>query len=342
MPYEVKKSGKGFKVFSPSGPKSKAPMSKDKARAQQAAIYANTKEESAPAAVLVGGGLDGHGTGSMVFRLNEGAYEAALSALSGGGDALTAARAAGALSVADRLMAECFGRQGTSWGATMLGDRIVLEAEDAGEETTAHEVPERVPFKGWRGRDLKGDAPGVRKKGRPTNASLEVRNALKALIKDIEKGGAEQRDVLAALKSFYDTHRVPSVRQAMKTAFAAYASGGDTAALVDALEDMLDLTTMSGGVGHYDDIQSNPTRGMSGQELADWYAEQIGGIKDAFKSAIASVQPPDPAGRVPKLQKLTGAIKDRLDKALAGLSANYRPAGDKEDDGKPGESFSDF
>jgi hypothetical protein len=46
MPFNVKKSGKGYKVFSPHGAKSKKPMSKSKAKKQQAAIYANWKGES--------------------------------------------------------------------------------------------------------------------------------------------------------------------------------------------------------------------------------------------------------------------------------------------------------
>lgn len=46
MPFKVKKSGSGYKVFSPNGAKSKRPMSKAKARKQQAAIYANWKGES--------------------------------------------------------------------------------------------------------------------------------------------------------------------------------------------------------------------------------------------------------------------------------------------------------
>jgi hypothetical protein len=41
MPFKVKKSGKGYKVFSPKGAKSKKPMSKEKALKQQKAIYAN-------------------------------------------------------------------------------------------------------------------------------------------------------------------------------------------------------------------------------------------------------------------------------------------------------------
>ena len=43
MPYDVKKSGKGYRVYSPSGPKSKKPMTLRQAHAQQRAIYANTK-----------------------------------------------------------------------------------------------------------------------------------------------------------------------------------------------------------------------------------------------------------------------------------------------------------
>jgi hypothetical protein len=43
MPYEVKKSGKGFKVFSPNGPKSKKALTLRMARQQQKAIYANTQ-----------------------------------------------------------------------------------------------------------------------------------------------------------------------------------------------------------------------------------------------------------------------------------------------------------
>lgn len=43
MPYSVKKSGKGFKVYSPTGAKSKQPLTLRNARQQQKAIYANTK-----------------------------------------------------------------------------------------------------------------------------------------------------------------------------------------------------------------------------------------------------------------------------------------------------------
>jgi hypothetical protein len=46
MPFNVKKSGSGYKVFSPKGAKSKKSMSKSKALKQQAAIYANWKGES--------------------------------------------------------------------------------------------------------------------------------------------------------------------------------------------------------------------------------------------------------------------------------------------------------
>lgn len=45
MPYHIRKVSGGYKVYSPNGAKSKKPLSKEKARAQQAAIYANTKEE---------------------------------------------------------------------------------------------------------------------------------------------------------------------------------------------------------------------------------------------------------------------------------------------------------
>ena len=45
-PYKVKKVKGGFKVKSPKGFKSKKPLSKERARAQQRAIYANTKGES--------------------------------------------------------------------------------------------------------------------------------------------------------------------------------------------------------------------------------------------------------------------------------------------------------
>lgn len=41
MPFKVHKVDGGYKVSSPKGDKSKHPMSKEKARAQQAAIYAN-------------------------------------------------------------------------------------------------------------------------------------------------------------------------------------------------------------------------------------------------------------------------------------------------------------
>jgi len=43
MPYKIEKSGKGYRVFSPHGAKSKKPMSYRKARLQQKAIYYHTK-----------------------------------------------------------------------------------------------------------------------------------------------------------------------------------------------------------------------------------------------------------------------------------------------------------
>jgi hypothetical protein len=42
MPYDVKKVKGGYKVFSPSGAKSKKPLTLRQARQQQKAIYANT------------------------------------------------------------------------------------------------------------------------------------------------------------------------------------------------------------------------------------------------------------------------------------------------------------
>ena len=45
MPYEVRKVKGGYKVKSPSGYKSKRPMTLREARQQQKAIYANTKKE---------------------------------------------------------------------------------------------------------------------------------------------------------------------------------------------------------------------------------------------------------------------------------------------------------
>jgi hypothetical protein len=42
MPYPIRKVKGGYKVYSPSGAKSKKPMSKAKARKQQKALYANT------------------------------------------------------------------------------------------------------------------------------------------------------------------------------------------------------------------------------------------------------------------------------------------------------------
>jgi len=48
MPYHVKKSGSGYKVTSAKHPNgfSKKPMSKKRAKKQQAAIYANTHGEA--------------------------------------------------------------------------------------------------------------------------------------------------------------------------------------------------------------------------------------------------------------------------------------------------------
>jgi hypothetical protein len=44
-PYKLKKVKGGFKVKSPSGFKSKKPLSKAKAREQQKALYANAKPD---------------------------------------------------------------------------------------------------------------------------------------------------------------------------------------------------------------------------------------------------------------------------------------------------------
>ena len=41
MPYDIKKSGGGYKVFGPSGAKSKKPLTLRKAKAQMRALYAN-------------------------------------------------------------------------------------------------------------------------------------------------------------------------------------------------------------------------------------------------------------------------------------------------------------
>lgn len=46
MPFKIKKVQGGYKVASPSGAKSKKPMSREKARRQQSAIYANWTGES--------------------------------------------------------------------------------------------------------------------------------------------------------------------------------------------------------------------------------------------------------------------------------------------------------
>jgi hypothetical protein len=45
MPYNVKKVKGGWKTFSPKGAKSRNPMTLRQARAQQRAIYANTKNK---------------------------------------------------------------------------------------------------------------------------------------------------------------------------------------------------------------------------------------------------------------------------------------------------------
>lgn len=45
MPYDMKKEGGGYKVYGPSGPKSKKPLTLQKAKAQIRALYANTQEE---------------------------------------------------------------------------------------------------------------------------------------------------------------------------------------------------------------------------------------------------------------------------------------------------------
>ena len=54
MPYKVRKSGGGYKVYGPSGAKSKKPLSKAKAGAQARALYANEGD-----AVYSGGKLMG-------------------------------------------------------------------------------------------------------------------------------------------------------------------------------------------------------------------------------------------------------------------------------------------
>jgi hypothetical protein len=45
MPYKIKKVKGGYKVKSPKGVKSKKPLTKEMARKQQKALYANTKEK---------------------------------------------------------------------------------------------------------------------------------------------------------------------------------------------------------------------------------------------------------------------------------------------------------
>jgi hypothetical protein len=44
MPYKLRKAKGGFKVYGPSGAKSKKPMTLRKAKAQQRALYANAPD----------------------------------------------------------------------------------------------------------------------------------------------------------------------------------------------------------------------------------------------------------------------------------------------------------
>lgn len=46
MPYDIRKTGSGYKVVGPSGPKSKKPLTLRKAKAQMRALYANEPEAS--------------------------------------------------------------------------------------------------------------------------------------------------------------------------------------------------------------------------------------------------------------------------------------------------------
>ena len=47
MPYKLEKSGKGYVVTGPSGPKSNHPLSREMAVKQMRALYANEPEASA-------------------------------------------------------------------------------------------------------------------------------------------------------------------------------------------------------------------------------------------------------------------------------------------------------
>jgi hypothetical protein len=59
MPYTLKKENGGYRVHSPNGPKSKKPLTRKKALAQQAALYANAdpKNESKLPGVMFGYGF---------------------------------------------------------------------------------------------------------------------------------------------------------------------------------------------------------------------------------------------------------------------------------------------
>jgi hypothetical protein len=46
MPYKMQKSGSGFKVVGPSGPKSRVSLPRERALAQMRALYANTDEQA--------------------------------------------------------------------------------------------------------------------------------------------------------------------------------------------------------------------------------------------------------------------------------------------------------
>ncbi len=79
MPYHVKKSGDGYKVYSPNGAKSKKPLSKKKAEAQQAAIYANTHGEDIAVA------LDKMiGEETVTLQLDSETYREVIGLLAGG------------------------------------------------------------------------------------------------------------------------------------------------------------------------------------------------------------------------------------------------------------------
>lgn len=303
MPYKMKKVKGGYKVYSPSGPKSKKPLSKEKARAQQKAIYANAPHESIMR--ISNGHIDANG-GYIAFDLSDGTHDHLMSECANDININQTLVSRTAINIANRATSDLLGEK-YDWSVVLMGRKLVLEA--------------------GRRIDTVGIAPipGHGIKGRTSNKYKSVREAWKDCLARLED--ADETKALEILTDTYNNLRDDWSRDKVKTLYS-YLTRRDNnnedklANLRRAVRIVIKNSNTHGGPRR--DMESHPLVGLDSEQLSSWYDKNIGDMKEAFQKALEGVQPPEGARYAPKLSKATEDIRNRLTTMLNRLSISFK------------------